>query len=250
MASEKRYTRLECALNADSSIESLLWFIAQATRFERENGLTWYKQEFSNCEELAERYNLTLDTVIRVVACMSPQTRWSQNILIAEIVIRIWMLKPEYPKATEFNRFGGRFSLPHLVKTSNLTRIPGNVTGANLLKAFWILDGYPSALSGPKVESFYENLVRFGDSNRVTVDSHAILAWFGSIEKKSVSLADEHCYRIIETDYRKVAEIIKVSPLECQAIVWVVRRRLAGSDKTDHFGVQVLINFLEGMGSV
>lgn len=246
MGNSKTYTRTECILNADKGLESLLSFIAQATRFERENGLTWYKQEYANCEELADRYNLTLDTIVRVVACMSPQTRWSQNILIAEIVIRIWLLKPQYPKATEFKKFGGKLTLPQLVKSCNLAKIPGNVTGANLLKAFWVLDGHASALNGPKVESFYENLIRFGDSNRVTVDSHAILAWFGSVEKRSVSVVEDG-YRLIENDYRRLAEILNISPLEAQAIVWVVRRRLCGSDQTDHFGVQVLIDFLANM---
>lgn len=249
MGSSKVYSVSECQMNLQDGVSNLLWFIGQATRFERDNGLAWYRKAYLDCVELSERYNLPLTRVILVVACLSPQTRWSQNVLIAEIVIRYYLSSGYVPNYADYKGNGGTHSLVELSRNGALIKIPANVTGSNLIKALWILQGHDNVLSGQKVESFFDNLIRFGDSNKVTVDSHAILSWFKSVDKQSVSCAPSF-YGIIETDYRKVAEIIGVSPLECQAIVWIVRRRLAGSDQTDGFGVQVLIDFLASMPNV
>lgn len=240
MGTSKVYSFPECEANLSKGLQNLLDLAKQATKLERENGLKWYAQEYQNCVDLALTYDLPLEHVISCVACLSPQLRWSHNILVAEIVIRHYVSGGYIPSINDY--LSKRASLVELGQDQRLPSIPANVTGANKVKALWILQGY-NALSGQKVTSFYDNLLRFGDSSRVTVDSHAISAWFGVIAPQSVSVVPSY-YKIIEADYRKCAEILGVSPLECQAVIWVVKRRLSGSDKRDNEGVTKLLKAL------
>lgn len=237
MGNSKVYNLVECEANLSHGLSNLLSLAAQASQVERENGLQWYAQAYFECVELGKLYNLSLERIIACVACLSPQLRWSHNILVAEIVIRYYVAGGYIPAYNDY--LSKRASLVELGNDPRLPKIPANVTGANKVKALWILQGY-DALSGQKVTSFYDNLLRFGDSSRVTVDSHAISAWFGVIDAQSVSITPSY-YQIVEADYRKCAKILGISPLECQAIIWVVKRRLSGSDKRDNEGVSKLL---------
>jgi hypothetical protein len=218
--------------NLQSGFDNLVWFAKQASQVELDNGLAWYSQAYNEAVTLAADYNLPLDRVIDVIACLSPQLRWSDNVKAAEAVIRYFLSGGFVPSIADY--IAKRSSLLDLSRQSGFDLpIAANVTGANKVKALWILQGY-NALSGQKVISFADNIRRFADSEAVTVDSHAILAWLGRIDQKSVTIgANSRFYDIIAADYKRLARLLHVSPLEAQAIVWIVRRRLSGSDKLD-----------------
>lgn len=246
MGSTKRFSFDELQANLEYGLANLLAIVAQATKWELDNGPLWYGKGYSDCVNLAVRYSLSLDTVCRVVACLSQQLRWTHNILLAEIVIRYFVSGGYVPNYGDYQGNGGSYTLRQLADNEHMiSGIPCNVTKAALVKALWILQGY-DALTGEKVLSFYENLIRFADSSKVTVDSHAVLAWMG-IHEAVAATFDYRFYSVISADYARLAEIMHVSPLEAQAIVWIVRRRLAGSDQKDHFGVSKLQAYLEAM---
>lgn len=228
MGSAKYFDVEECFANLNKGFDNLLAFAKLATQAERLHGLAWYAQEYSNALEIAQRYGLDIETTVKVIAALSPQLDYTFNLLVAEIAIRYYVSGGFVPSIEDYRQ--KKSSLLDLSKDIPL-RIPANVTGANLLKALWILQGY-DALSGQKVTAFADNLLRFADSSKVTVDSHAILAWFGIVKPLSAAIAPSY-YAIVEADYKRLATVLGVSPLESQAIVWVVRRRLSGSDKRD-----------------
>jgi hypothetical protein len=248
MGTAKRFSFEELQANLESGLANLLAIVAQATKWELENGPLWYSQGYSESLRLANLYNLPLESVIRCIACLSPQLRWSQNIILAEIVIRYFVSGGFVPSISDYKGNGGELKFTELAENPlfTLRSIPCNTTGANVLKALWILQGHYTALSGEKVLSFYENLARFADSQKVTVDSHAVLAWMGICTPLSATF-DYRFYSVIEADYTRLAEIMRISPLEAQAIVWIVRRRLAGSDTKDHIAVDKLQAYLAKM---
>lgn len=229
------YTFEHCQANLDLGYFNLRTIWLLSTPDERKSGLAWYGIALYGCFYLSETYDLPLSTVVQVVACLSPQLRWTVNIQVAEQVIRHYLSGGYIP---EYNSYLSKaFTLVELSKDSRLPRLQvdgkgTNVTGANLIKSLWICQGY-DALSGPKVLSFADNIFRFLESDRVTVDSHAINAWFGVTWRQSVALAAPSFYKIIAADYIRLAKEENISPLECQAIIWVVLRRLSGSDKQD-----------------
>lgn len=231
MGTGKVFNFDECTANLSIGFENLMTIFAMATDAERSNGLSWYSTAYNECVRLADLYNLPLHNVVYCVAAVSPQLRWVHNIIAAETLIRHFVSGGYIPSITP--TLDGTMGLKAMAKEekSNLPSIAANVTSENKIKALWILQGY-NALSGAKVTSFADNIMRFENSDAVTVDSHAILAWFGIYTTGSVSIVPSF-YTIVAADYRKVAAIVGMSPLECQAVIWIVRRRLAGSDVAD-----------------
>ena len=236
MGSSKQYGQVECEANINKGLDNLLWFAKQATDIELSGGLQWYAEAYNACVNLSQLYDLPLDHVIKCVACLSPQLRWSVNVIAAEVVIRHYVSGGYIPSYNDY--LTKVANLKQLGSDPRLPQIKANVTGANKVKALWILQGY-NALGGQKVNSFADNIFRFSDSQSVTVDSHAINAWFGVTSAQSVSVTPSF-YPIIAADYRRCAKIMGVSPLECQAIIWIVKRRLSGSDQSDYMGVDVI----------
>lgn len=225
-AKKKHYSLPLAEANLDHGLANLIYFFLSATEAERQEGIKWYASTFFETVELAKLYHLPVDQVIDVIAALSPQLRWSENIYSAEVVIRYFLAGSFVPSYTEY--LSGAKKLLELSQGINLP-IDANVTGINKLKALWLLQGQKWALHGPKVEAFADNIHRFEDSNRVTVDSHAISAWFGCVVPQSVTVTPSFM-AIIEADYRKLAALFGVSPLEGQAIVWIVKRRMSGAD--------------------
>jgi hypothetical protein len=89
--------------------------------------------------------------------------------------------------------------------------------GANVRKAYRILEGDIHAVKGPKVIAFFLNII--GDENHVTVDIWATRAAVGrSIPGKDRALIAEA--------YRRAAKKRNVSPRDFQATVWVTVRDL------------------------
>lgn len=223
----KNYDLPLCQANLDHGFGNLVYLFLLATAEERKNGLAWFAQTYMDCVELSEVYGLPLDYVIDCVAVVSPQLAWAHNLYSAELIIRYFVSGSFVPSYTLY--LSGQSKLLELGRQLDLP-IDANVTSVNKVKALWILQGQRWALHGKKVEAFADNIRRFADSSRVTVDSHAISAWFGCLEAQSV-ICTPSFYAIIEADYKRLSIAFDVSPLEGQAIVWIVKRRLSGADK-------------------
>lgn len=174
------------------------WY-RQATAVEREQGITWYADARLEACELADRYGVELGTAAGVIAALSPNSQWSQNLTDADTVLS---------SRDDSDAF-------YSVKVTTYN--------ANKRKAFDIAHSekvFPT-LSGPKVTAFYYNIC--GDLSETTVDSHIINAWFGyrrtggKLSGVAKSIIDR-----ISSDVRHCARHYGLQPAQFQAIIWLV----------------------------
>jgi hypothetical protein len=182
---------------------------------DRENGLFWYSHTHEIARGLSVKFDISVESIIGVIAAMSPGNQWGRNILDAETLI------------SEFSKGARGKDLPVL----------GVYGRRNIVKSERILLGMPplEVLGGQKVISFYQNILAPKDSFSVTIDRHAkALAYafeptrtgFASSDMaRNVGKAE---YRYLAKHYRVIAERLGLVPNQLQAITWVTWRRLLG----------------------
>lgn len=164
----------------------------RTTPSERAAGAAWYWRASDVIADMAAESGLPTDVVADVVAVLSPQCPWTRNIAGARLALTLHGAGHPWTDAKS-----------------------ATVYGANVRKAWRILDGDRSALRGPKVEAFGANLR--GDLSYVTVDVWATRAAIG----RDLPGRDR---RAIIAGYKLAARRAGVSPAEFQAIVWVAVR--------------------------
>jgi hypothetical protein len=107
----------------------------------------------------------------------------------------------------------------------DVTEMPIGVYGKNNRKKFMrCLDGDLSAVGGPKVTSFFNNIT--GKPEHVTVDRWAVRVAVANPkqpEKKCVP-SSKGCYNAIRDAYIDAAQQAGITPHRMQAITWEVLR--------------------------
>ncbi len=191
------------------NVDNLLKVFNNASEWEVQQGITWYVEANTFGKNLARTYDITLDTAVRVIACLSPNNKWRRNKMDAELVISTWRKDPEFnPRALSCGTFKN-----------------------NIEKASMILNGRPDYLMGDKVFSFYENIMYpEAFEEVVTVDIWAYRAWVYD-SKAQVPTLGNNLYKHIEQDYLVLADLVELPPQQAQAVVWLVVRK-AGAGKT------------------
>lgn len=173
-------------------ITEILKVYHDASEFDR-RAKDWYRQAHAECKALADETGLALESVVGVVAVISPRLKWEVNVNEARRIIR------------------GETS---------------RALGKNVAKARRILAGEKpqEVVSGPKVTSFYRNILNPDDTHAVTIDTWAARVWSGDWAwGKSV---DARLYEKIAADYREAAAEVGLLPCELQAITWENVRRI------------------------
>ena len=159
----------------------------------------WYHREAKWLAEQAEVHGCTWETAAYVVAVLSPRVRW------------------ETQKTYTPSVFAA------LSRGATAMHLPGPGTHLCKRKAHRIWHGDLTALSGPKVEAFAQNLLL--NEEHVTVD--AIM--------QDVAVGSEPCTRDYLTPKRLrtiqqavglIGGELNVPPSQVQAMVWCWSRRL------------------------
>lgn len=144
-----------------------------------------------------------------VIAAMSPQTSWAQN-------------------------------MTHAARAFVEGFATGN-TGANNDKATRILNGEspddvlgwnnPKAKSGHKVRNFFRNIVD-PTGPECTIDRHAFNIAVGFVTEKGAigQLGNVGQYDLFADTYRAVAKLVGIPVAALQAITWLVWREALGLD--------------------
>lgn len=161
-------------------------------------GLFWYHVTHGALKRLATDHGTDLRTTVGVFAALSPGVTVEQNHRLAESLL-----------------FSGDASHPY----------GGDPTD----KARAILDGADptTVLGGPKVRSFYRNLMYPHRHGPVTIDRHAVAILFGrplSDSERGRALDRVGAYSYLAGIYRAVAREHDMSPHALQATTWNVWR--------------------------
>lgn len=156
-------------------------------------GLQWYAEARQTVDSMATLGGLTREQVAGIMAALSPQTRWEQNIAGTLRVVAARRARKRLP--------------------TGVTLYPTNAR-----KAWKIATGSsPEAiLSGKKVIPFFKNLC--GDESAVTVDT-----WIWKNSGMSGTLTNSRNRAIVRA-YRVAAKRRGITPAQAQAIDWVVVR--------------------------
>lgn len=159
----------------------------------RNAGELWYQDANARCLTVAEEFGIRHAQAIGIVAALSPNMRWERNIIAAE----------------EF--LSGNMSVTY---------------PANVGKACGILNGRDplDVLGGPKVRSFYVNILSGGWDESVTVDGHASNIARGIRQPIAQTRVTARQYRIIAQAYRNAATRRGLTPPAMQATVWLAWR--------------------------
>ena len=188
--------------------------IKLATPQEYVEGGRWYSDANRIAVTIAGRYDQPLEVVVGVIAALSPRNRWERNLQDAENLIAAYAAAGAEGCATvKVCTFGG-----NKAKAIRILEA-GCITDADVIKI----------LSGPKLTEFYSCIVGISD---VCIDGHAYAIWFGErVTLANVPSIGVKLRREIKRDYKQAAEILEVSPAECQAVTWCAWRRLFGVSK-------------------
>lgn len=175
---------------AGPMIANILATWERATEAQREMGAQWYTDAQVIAATLAAQSDHSLDTVAAVIAHLSPQARWAQNVAGATSLL-----------------LTGR--APGMMRTSV----------AHALDALDATDPL-ATLHGPKTRAFAANIL--GDAEAVTVDVWAMRVATGSADRKI--LDRKGGYDAVANAYRRAAHKVGVTPATMQATTWIVAR--------------------------
>lgn len=166
-------------------------------------GRSWYPRAQQAAKLLAKQYGYTLTQTAAIIAALSPQTPWAQNIAAAEKVIQM----------AQAGASPDDYSIP--------------AYGQNKRKAHAIALGEPINIdekSSPKVYSFWQNIMH-PEGGHVTIDRHAIKVWQDFLDGGAAGFPPS-LYPLVAEDYRTVAAELDLSPAALQAVLWVTYKRI------------------------
>ena len=184
-----------------------------ATASERTIHASWYDDARAAAIAIADATALPLETVVGVIAALSPNNRWERNLVDAENVCRTFVADPESAESVKVCTYGKMLTKAiQILKCSEPEQIPG-------------------ILNGRKITAFYHCIM--GDKGHVCVDGHAYSIWIGDrLTMKQVPNIGKKLYQTITDDYVQASYIINaryqlnLKPYQIQSITWNTWKRI------------------------
>jgi hypothetical protein len=196
------------------SLNRLLGIFRTAGERNKLAGRRWYQDAFQEVHDIADSFGERADLVAALVAVLSPNNSWQQNLDDACTVLEYWQayvsgnIQPE-----QFDE----------CKVSTYDR--------NKVKAFAIVydthenerdfgEVRQAYVRGPKVSAFYRAIM--GERDVLVLDSHCVNAWYGRrIEGGNLNGASAAHRRQCANDYVHAASVVGETVSAFQAIVWL-----------------------------
>jgi hypothetical protein len=199
------------------SVQNLLDVYSLAYPEEIEAGTNWYGKANEWAHAIAEQLSIHVDTIIDIIASLSPNNAWERNKSDTVLLVQSWKKGITDPKEIRCATFNNQVQ-----------------------KALDLLNGAHTALVGNKVINFAHNIRRPETvaDDVVTIDRWAFRAWIWD-SRQSASLSPALMQRIAE-DYQIAAKMVGKTPRDFQAIVWLVVRRAGNNGKAKVCGLDRL----------
>jgi len=179
-------------------VANLLTTYSQATPENLIAGRAWYPRSYAGVQAWAAHYGRTDANVAAIIAAVSPQCSWEDNLLIANDILQ----SSGQPR-------GGA--------------LLGNVVKAERIRDEGIEDTRLVFPVGPKVWNFSRNLA--GEWQRaVTVDTHMVQVTFGSpTANRTLKWA---AYDAVACAIKRAAAEADEIPAHFQAITWLTWKQM------------------------
>lgn len=193
------HSSLSALPTPNEAVERILSVYAQATEEECLEGSEWYLHALEHATYAAYGAK-SVEHACGIVAALSPQCSWDQNLVNAELVCD---------------------GTPDLATQSHNA----------IDKAVVILQGAnpTDTLGGRKVRSFSRNLSSPHRAGAVTIDRHALAIVLGvsaAKDPRAAKLLERvGTYQYVAACYRSAARRVGILPQDMQAITWLVWRR-------------------------
>lgn len=199
------------SMNLNSAITSrILRAYRAASPQDLEDGKTWYPRAHQWCEELAEEYGTTLETVAGLTAVLSPGCPWDRNQSATVAALVAHRYEDELPR---------HISVYGMLALDKAQRILNG-------------DDPEDVLSGPKVSAFYSCLVAPATARAVVVDRHARCLALGLQRSDANGIVKgEREYLYLAQHYENAAVKLGVLPSTVQAVTWVHWRNTATPER-------------------
>jgi len=199
------------AVNSAEQASRILMIYHAATEQEKREGLTWYWDANRFALNLAKRHGVTHRQTCGIIAALSPQITWENNLKLAE----------------QFLRTKGRTA--SLQSKANIRKARRILKGENPAE---VLRG-SSPHRGQKTRNFFHCILEPNASAPVCLDRHAWALVNGerwSTEKQRQTLERVGVYAATAETFRQVAQTLELIPSQLQAITWVAWRSIKLDD--------------------
>ena len=191
-------------------VRNILKVYRRATSEDIANGLEWYDQAKRYATIISSLSGVNLNTVVGVMAALSPNNRWERNVKDTERMVWAWV------KGEDLSDF--KVSCYNTMKQKAWSILEDDLTDD---------DDILTRLNGQKIRSFYSNIRGLTE---VTIDGHAYNIALGIRQGLTSDKTNmgKKLYREMQEAYVKAAKRVGVKPHELQAITWTTWKREHG----------------------
>jgi len=188
-------------------VRNILKVYHRATSEDVANGLEWYDRAARYASIISNLSGVNLNTVVGVMAALSPNNRWERNVKDTERMVWAWV------KGEDLSDF--KVSCYNTMKAKAWSILEDDLTDD---------DDILTRLNGQKIRSFYSNIRGLDE---VTIDGHAYNIALGIRQGLTSDKTNmgKKLYREMQEAYVKAAKRVGVKPHELQAITWTTWKR-------------------------
>ena len=189
-------------------VRNILKLYRQASHDDTMNGIEWYARAERISKDIADKHKMPVNTVIGVMAALSPNNRWERNCKDADTMCGAWQ------NGDSLDDF--KVSCYNTMKQK-----AWSILQDDLLDDEDILE----RLNGQKIRSFYSNIRGLEE---VTIDGHALNIARGTRESLTSDKTNmgKKQYKELQGSYIRAARRVGVKPHVLQAITWTTWKRI------------------------
>ena len=198
-------TKQATLIDHEKMIHNIVTVLRDSDETQHAEGLLWYPNAQKAAHDIAVKYDIAVYLVVAVIAALSPNNKWSRNVVNADALIGAFIRGDGIDSV--------KFSTYHKMKQK----------AWDIMAARPDYDGAKVMLKGQKITSFFMDIM--GEFN-VTIDGHARNIAYG----ERVGLTDDRTnigvreYRALQAAYEEAARRVGLMPYQLQAITWRVWR--------------------------
>ena len=179
-----------------------------ATTEDIANGVEWYDRAKRYAETISKWTNTNLNTVIGVMAALSPNNKWERNVKDCERMVQAWK------SGDDLDDF--KVSCYNTMKRKAWSILEDNLTSD---------DDILTRLNGQKIRSFYSNIRGLEE---VTIDGHALNIALGKLQGLTTDKTNmgKKVYVEMQKHYVRAAKRVDIPAHVLQAITWTTWKRV------------------------